>query len=202
MKSLGIILAGGQSTRMKRDKANLDWHGLTLLEFQYQKLVRILGQGNVWVSGDRSGYPKILDIRSGRGPVEAIYSTMKFFSNNPDICFDESNDSILFLPVDMPFLDDETLSRMLLEGKSISDKFDGLCCAGFEMPLLLKCSDKVMSHLQDMNKDDRKCISAKRRSAYSVQQLLRCLRVGSLDGVDSQAFQNLNTQEDLNAALC
>ena len=50
MSITGIVLAGGLSTRMGRDKALLPWQGRTLLEHMRGLLMQA-GAREVWVSG-------------------------------------------------------------------------------------------------------------------------------------------------------
>ncbi len=52
----GLILAGGRSTRMGRDKASLEVGGRRLLEWQVDRM-RGVGVEDVWISVGPSGHP-------------------------------------------------------------------------------------------------------------------------------------------------
>ncbi|UUS13945.1 NTP transferase domain-containing protein [Stenotrophomonas sp. CD2] len=63
----GIVLAGGLSSRMGRDKALLPWKGRTLLEHMRGLLLQA-GAGRVWVSGDYPAFGGIPDQVARCGP--------------------------------------------------------------------------------------------------------------------------------------
>ena len=99
-----FILAGGQSTRMGRDKALLGFHGRPLIENMLTKL-RTLGFSPRIVGSrpDLAGYaPIIPDNYPGSGPLAGIEAALA-----------ASNDYLnLFLPVDLPLLPAEFLRWM------------------------------------------------------------------------------------------
>ena len=66
----GIVLAGGRSTRMGTDKADLLIDGRTFLETQVRKL-RHLGAGEILISGRSSSLPgtrSVPDLDQRRRP--------------------------------------------------------------------------------------------------------------------------------------
>lgn len=74
-----ILLAGGKSSRMGRDKAALPFQGMTLLEWQVQKL-RSLGMEDIMLSGLRretAGLRVVPDEFPGRGPLGGLHACMK-----------------------------------------------------------------------------------------------------------------------------
>ena len=74
-----ILLAGGKSSRMGRDKAELHFQGMTLLEWQVQKLQR-LGIKDVMLSGSRremAGVRVVPDEFPGQGPLSGLHACMK-----------------------------------------------------------------------------------------------------------------------------
>ncbi|WP_417451471.1 molybdenum cofactor guanylyltransferase [Kordiimonas sp.] len=100
----GLILAGGRSQRMGRDKANMLFHGVPMLQRACDLLHRIrLREVVILGSPDnptaQDAYP---------GPARAVFNWLRQ-QDRP--C------SILVLPVDMPALDTETL-EFLLSNKS------------------------------------------------------------------------------------
>lgn len=74
-----ILLAGGKSSRMGRDKAGLPFRGMTLLEWQVRKL-QGLGVGEIMLSGSRRGMEGVRvvpDEFPGRGPLGGLHACMK-----------------------------------------------------------------------------------------------------------------------------
>ncbi|MFZ5657118.1 MAG: molybdenum cofactor guanylyltransferase, partial [Pseudomonadota bacterium] len=88
-----ILLAGGRSTRMGRDKALLAWQGRPLIDHMLDRL-REAGASRVHVSGDRPAYGGIADAWPGRGPVAGIASVLPACGDGP----------VVVVPVDLPLL--------------------------------------------------------------------------------------------------
>lgn len=97
-----LLLSGGASTRMGRDKAQLLWQGRSLLEYQVQ---RYETAGFHVVHG-------LADIHSGfKGPLAGIHSALHHY---PDI------QNWIVIPVDMPQLSIEAIQRLVFAGKEQS----------------------------------------------------------------------------------
>lgn len=77
MKVSGLILAGGASRRMGRDKAWLEWEGRSLLA-RAVDASRQIGIEEVFISGRADvdytalGCPVLLDVEPGQGPLGGI----------------------------------------------------------------------------------------------------------------------------------
>lgn len=91
-----VILVGGESKRMGRDKAFVDWKGKTFLNHLYQELSAY--NRNIFLSVNQKQYdqlheryPCILDEEPKKGPLAAIFSVIKKLEGE-----------ILFFAVDMP----------------------------------------------------------------------------------------------------
>lgn len=104
--TVGVVLAGGKSTRMGQDKALLSFQGETLLHHQVQLLRPICDQ--VVVSGEYADFACVPDSMQGYGPITGIYSVAKQFPN----C------SLLVVPVDMPLLTEAHLNLLLTSEQS------------------------------------------------------------------------------------
>lgn len=108
MSFSAVILAGGKSSRMGRDKALLELDGKALLARQIQ-LARNIGAAEVFISArvdaDYSsfGYPLLCDRFINAGPLAGIESALRA-SKNP---------MVLVLAVDMPAISVEFLHRLL-----------------------------------------------------------------------------------------
>lgn len=102
MPCIGVVLAGGLSSRMGRDKALLPWNGYPLIEHQIAVLLAA-GVREVKVSGDRPGYHGVTDPVPQAGPVGGIAGVAA-------TCEDSQ---LLIVPVDMPKLQPSLLQRLL-----------------------------------------------------------------------------------------
>jgi len=99
---IGVVLAGGLSARMGRDKAMLPWQGHPLIEHQIAVL-QAAGVREVKVSGDRPAYHGVTDPVPQAGPVGGI-------AGIAGTCEDGE---LLIVPVDMPKLQPALLQRLL-----------------------------------------------------------------------------------------
>jgi molybdopterin-guanine dinucleotide biosynthesis protein A len=107
----GLILAGGASSRMQRDKAALQYAGKSQLDRAFELAARHLPQVFVSVRPSqvsdpaRSRRPMIVDSIDGEGPIVGIRSAL---AANPHVAW-------LVLACDLPFLSDAALSQLLRE---------------------------------------------------------------------------------------
>jgi molybdopterin-guanine dinucleotide biosynthesis protein A len=78
----GLVLAGGASTRMKRDKAALDYHGKPQLHWAFEQVAEFCAATFVSVRPDqtndplRAELPQIVDRRPGAGPLAGIEAAL------------------------------------------------------------------------------------------------------------------------------
>lgn len=100
----GLVLAGGASSRMGRDKALLPWNGGTLLD-QAIAILADFGADPILVSGNRPGLESIPDQRPGQGPLGGLAAAL---SARPAL----AGRWLMVIPVDMPLLDMATLRRL------------------------------------------------------------------------------------------
>ncbi|WP_323760463.1 molybdenum cofactor guanylyltransferase [Maricaulis sp.] len=166
----GIVLAGGQSRRMGRDKAMLEIDGETLLD-RACTLLASAGCGSIRISG-RPGHPAGLpDSRPGEGPGQAIYDALELARSTDQL-------GILVIPVDMPGLDVGTLTPLLLPSTARC-----LAWTGYPLPAFITSEGAMPA----------------RSNAASVRSLLAALGTEWL-AVDSGRcgdFINLNAPSDL-----
>jgi len=100
---VGVVLAGGASRRMGRDKALLTLGGMTLLERQAAKLAALARK--VVVSGDPSrygsyGWPVVADPPDAAGPLAGIVAAL-------------TGGDALVLAVDLPFVPEPFLAHLM-----------------------------------------------------------------------------------------
>ncbi|RMG24583.1 MAG: molybdopterin-guanine dinucleotide biosynthesis protein MobA [Bacteroidetes bacterium] len=105
----GLVLAGGRSTRMKRDKGLIAYHGKAQREYAAE-LLRSLGLEEVFIScredqqAELAGsFPTIADSFMGLGPFGGICSA---FRQDPNAAW-------LVIACDLPFLSAQSLGYLL-----------------------------------------------------------------------------------------
>jgi molybdopterin-guanine dinucleotide biosynthesis protein A len=107
----GLILAGGSSSRMRRDKALLQYRGETQLERavalagRHTRAVFISVRAGQAADPARARHPLIVDSLPGEGPIVGIRSAL---AAHPEVAW-------LVLACDLPFLDDAALETLLRE---------------------------------------------------------------------------------------
>lgn len=188
MNTMGVILAGGKSSRMGRDKAYLDWNGKTLLEFQIEKLGKIVGSQNVVISGDRSGFNSVVDSYNDRGPVEGLKSVLKRAETG------DSYSRVLVIPIDMPLLSVGLLAFLCRKMES----YDAVKFRHFQFPVLFQNLPKMKEKLVEMEAElNRGGI----KSEYSFSNLYKKLNVLEMAMDERAEFLNANTPEEWEIAI-
>jgi molybdopterin-guanine dinucleotide biosynthesis protein A len=105
----GLVLAGGRSTRMQRDKAALSYHGRTQLDWAMELIQPFVEKAFVSVRPDqandpvRAKYPQVVDTQENLGPIAGIVAAQ---TAHPDVAW-------LVLACDLPFLDAATLKHLV-----------------------------------------------------------------------------------------
>jgi molybdopterin-guanine dinucleotide biosynthesis protein A len=108
---LALVLAGGSSSRMQRDKAALEYRGRSQLDRAVELAARHVPSVFVSVRADqtrepaRARHPLIVDSVEGEGPIVGIRSAL---AARPDFAW-------LVLACDLPFLSDAALEQLLAE---------------------------------------------------------------------------------------
>lgn len=103
----GVVLAGGQSSRMGRDKAQLPWRGQTLLAHACAML-QAAGADKVLVSGDYPGFDCVADGAPGLGPLGGVASVVAAVPEG----------TLVLMPVDMPLLSAGLLRQLATDDRS------------------------------------------------------------------------------------
>jgi molybdopterin-guanine dinucleotide biosynthesis protein A len=107
----GLVLAGGHSKRMGRDKAAIEFEGRTQLERAFGLLDNLVARSFVSVRPDqrndplRAGYPQIVDLGDIEGPIAGIRAAQL---GHPEAAW-------LVLACDLPLLDIATLQRLIAQ---------------------------------------------------------------------------------------
>ena len=184
----GLVLAGGASSRMKRDKAGLLYGGKSQLDRAVELLARHVRPVFVSVRPAQSGeparaqYPLIVDSIVGKGPMSGIRSAL---AARPDVAW-------LVVACDLPFLTDEMLDRLLAErdptasATAYSSAHDGLpepLCAIWEP----RAAPEIDAFLDTGRDCPRK---------FLINHGTRLL-----EPQDRRALDNINTPEEYDRAL-
>ncbi|MBO5556395.1 MAG: molybdenum cofactor guanylyltransferase [Oscillospiraceae bacterium] len=181
MHTSAIILAGGFSSRMGRNKAELVFHGKPLLQHQVDT-VRRLGIDDIVVAGyptPPAGARFVPDLYPHRGPLSGIHAGL--------LAIRESR--AILLPVDAPLIPLSLLRELLLSHRRGAT----VVAVGEQLEPLIGIYDRFLA-------DD--CEALLQGSGSSVLSLLH--RVGadhlSFTG-DPILLANGNTSEDY-ARIC
>jgi len=167
----GVILAGGRSTRMGRDKAMLDWHGEPLLAHM-QELLRQAGARRVVVSGAYPEFDSVPDQRPDLGPVGGLCSVARRLPDG----------ELLVVAVDMPALQPAVLRALQTHRDHACSLF-----AGHRLPMRLR-----------LDAASRHCLfkvlraPAERRSLQALQQAVGA-HVMAAPNDAQRLFANCNT---------
>lgn len=107
----GLLLAGGRSSRMGTDKAQLLWRGVPLLEHMCA-ILAATGADPVCISGNQPG--AIADRWPGCGPIGALASVAEVLDDT----------TLLVVPVDMPRLSPSLLSNLLRQPAAAASHYE------------------------------------------------------------------------------
>jgi molybdopterin-guanine dinucleotide biosynthesis protein A len=186
---LGLVLAGGRSTRMQRDKAAIAYHGReTQLETAMKLLAGRVDRAFVSMRADqaddpvRAAWPRIVDRGDVEGPIAGISAAL---AEHPDAAW-------LVLACDLPFLDAATLDYLIVnrdrerDATAFRSSHDGLpepLCAIYEPRALAA----IAAHVAGGRNCPRKfLINANTRL---------------LDPLNPHALDNVNTVAEYGAAM-
>ena len=185
--TIAVVLSGGQSRRMGRDKAGLTLEGQSFLDRMTEGLAPLFDQ--VYVSVDRPGrYPgrkELPDLRPGQGPLAGL-----------EAAFLRTGAEAVFLTaVDLPFASPD-LARRVLAGAG-----DGDACVirrrdGGVEPLFALYRRSCLPALTA-------CLNEGRRAVKALLDRVDCLWLeeDDLGGFDlERALWNINTQTDFRRA--
>lgn len=170
----GFILAGGRSSRMGRDKADVKWQGVSLLNHMKMSLSSIASR--VVVVGGR--HANIADHVPFLGPGNALAKRLLMMPASEQVA--------LFVPIDMPRLTPALLQYLIrqCERKRAPVYFEREYLP-VAIPTRYLLSDKLQALLSDSPEP-------------SVKLVLQCIGAHSLETLgDNLLFANINRPEDL-----
>jgi molybdopterin-guanine dinucleotide biosynthesis protein A len=185
----GLVLAGGRSTRMQRDKAAIEYRpGETQLDAAMKLLAPRVARAFVSVRADQAGdaarsrHPRIVDRGDVEGPIAGIRAAL---DEHPGAAW-------LVLACDLPFLDARTLDA-LIAGRDVAgdatafrSSHDGLpepLCAIYEPASVAAIDAHIAS--------GRNC----------PRKFLLQARTRLLDQPNPRALDNVNTLDEYGRAM-
>lgn len=106
---IGLVMAGGKSRRMGRDKAFLQINGASLIKHQYELLSQFCPKVYVSCAANQGqlfdGYDLVVDQYEDIGPLGGLASILDIVDDTP----------VLVLAVDMPAITTEVIAELVSE---------------------------------------------------------------------------------------
>ncbi|MFK8014415.1 MAG: molybdenum cofactor guanylyltransferase [Gammaproteobacteria bacterium] len=182
---LGLVLAGGRSRRMGKDKAALKLDGKTALERGVELLNAHCDEVFVSVRHDdtdalRARFKTIADQNGGIGPADGIASAMA--------CVPQA--AWLVVACDLPKLDAATLKTLIEQRHHNADAT--AFASGRDAlpePLCTVYESRALSSIQQFINDDLRC----------PRKMLLNMNTHLLPPADNDALANANTPDDWQA---
>jgi molybdopterin-guanine dinucleotide biosynthesis protein A len=171
----GVVLAGGLSSRMGKDKAQLycSKSGLTLLQRAEQLLAR-LSPAHVLLSSNQSP-TGIKDIFPQCGPMSGIHaSCIEITERFPEVT------EALFMPIDMPYLKVDDLSLLIKVGR---EEQRPCCYTNCYLPLYLPINAQSVDYLHN---------TLLSKMNYSIKKMMESLNGLQITPNKSQHLININ----------
>ena len=186
MEIAGIVLAGGLSSRMGKDKAGLKLGDKTLLE----QNIFLLGDcderiKHVFVSGDYKHFNSIPDLHNELGPIGGLHACVESLFGQFKALF--------IMPVDMPLLSQFDCQYLIEKYKRYPQ---GVFYEASTFPMILPLNQNLKEYLSEVL-----------ASPYNKQRsLFRLIKTLKLQGIETSQtslhrFKNSNTPQEWNECL-
>lgn len=183
----GLVLAGGRSTRMRRDKAALRYQGRNQLDRAMELLDSRVEQSFVSVRPDqqdepaRARYAQVVDTHEGLGPIAGIAAAQAL---KPDAAW-------LVLACDLPYLDRGTIEHLIAhrDPARVATAYRA-SHGGLPEPLCAIYEPRSAARILESIRAGKSC---PRKFLIQADTLL-------LDQPDPRALDNINTPEEYSAA--
>ncbi len=199
---VGVVLCGGKSSRMGKDKSALTIKGNSLLEITknclheagLKKVLLSTGQmhtgqmiaGQMHTGQMSAGQKKqgIPDIVADKGPMGGMYSVL-----SSGVAEDAKG--FIFVPVDMPLLNKEVIVHLIKQCQislSNGELVNGCFYQGQPMPCYIENNARVKRVLEELIDQNQ----------LAIKVLLKRItaKVLSHDSAFDRRFANVNTPED------
>lgn len=173
---IGLILAGGLSSRMGEDKALMMIGGRTMLQ-RTAGVLREMGADLVAVSGSRPG--GIPDRWPEAGPVGGMASAVEVLPDG----------ELLIVPVDMPWLGTGVLAPLLGNRNAKATRWEG-----HPLPMRVALDDGTRAALAGLM-----MLSGRDRSVAALQTRIGTTTLATA-GLDPRSLTNCNTPDEWHEA--
>ena len=187
---LGVVLAGGLSSRMGQNKAALLRNNTSMLNFSKQ-LLKSCGVNEIVISGSRElqydnelglNAEIIPDTIKNAGPVGGIYSILQHYTPK----------ALLILPVDLPLMTAKSLNKIRMAGE-LSQKasyFDD-----HNIPLYLPNNAFLALFLAKAFNNYTTDIEPSKKGAPSIKSMLLQIPHQSIKSTQTNTLFNSNTPQ-------
>lgn len=178
----GLVLGGGRSRRMQRDKSRVEYHGSSQMAWtanllrEFCREVRVSVRPGQESPSDVAAAP-LYDRHGSVGPLDGIVSAL---TENPDVAW-------LIVACDLPLLSDATL-RTLVAGRKRDCPVTAFRSSGDGLPepLCAIYEPESRAILADFLERKRSC----------PRRILIELDLPLLDLPDPRALDNINTPDE------
>lgn len=200
MNAIGVVLAGGRSSRMGSDKAELLYRGVTLAERAFSTLIEakldaVYINKNIDQSRDLKAVSDFQTIKRlqdrvvNKGPLAGIhaglYASLEKHGGQP----------VVFLPVDQPLMSYQSIKRLVgyaLEcQKSCHFQSEGQIKSTV-LPLVIFDVEKAITLVEQIFQEN---------SRLSVGFFLEHIGASSITHDNAAEFLNVNNPEDYQTLL-
>jgi len=180
-----VILAGGRSRRMGRDKALLPFGGYeTLAEYQYRRLSRIFPRVLLSAKEDKFPFqaPLIPDTSDESSPMVALASILSTVKS----------EAVFILGVDLPFVDEAVIGK-LLEAFAHHPEAEAVIPVSPQgpEPLCALYARRLLPKIE----------ASLRADMHRLQDLFESGEIIKILFDDAKAFANLNRPEEYEEAM-
>jgi len=179
LKIAGIVLAGGLSSRMGQDKAQLLFADQTLLT-RNVTLLSTLSLSNVFVSGEYDGFQCIADINQQLGPIGGLHACVQSLY--------KAYDAMFIIPVDMPLLSDAECQYLLQQFKNHPQ---GVFYEQATFPMIVPLTSDLKEYLSE-------ALNSPHNKQRSLYRLFKTLKLQPIHYPSDACFrfQNSNTPQE------
>ncbi|MDO6712101.1 molybdenum cofactor guanylyltransferase [Aliiglaciecola sp. 2_MG-2023] len=180
-KTLGLILAGGRSSRMGVDKSTLNLAGVSFLQLAINRFESIGIKNQVISSNTLKG--ALTDRLIDKGPLAALDAVLSLPEHRL-----ANVDSFLVVPIDMPVFPADSLKQLALQGRV---QHSACYFQSHPMPFFIILDDNFKQTLNGQ-------IQSNDRSIFSLLKKLAATEIElSEDQISQHAFYNVNTPEQM-----
>lgn len=181
---IGLVVCGGQSTRMGKDKSLLDYHGLAQRYYLYDLLQSLckkvfLSCNSEQAGGIEAGYEFIADHEKyvNTGPMAALLTAFEQYPNDP----------LFVIACDHPFIRKEDLLQLLNSRNAIDAAVSFFNETGnvYEPLLSVYETNIVATVLENFN-----------RGQYSLQSVLKQVNAVKVYPQEIQRIRSIDTMDD------